>query len=79
VTKANNSVLDWVTAYCLLLRLKAINFNVEEVYTFAGSNALNVLDLNAACRTKRTKTYWYLRTFKCLLKKRSLPAHAVGI
>jgi hypothetical protein len=27
------------------------------------------VDLNAACRPKRTKTYWYLCTFKCPLKK----------
>jgi hypothetical protein len=39
----------------------------------------NVLDLNVACWAKRIQTYWHLRKFKCPLKKRSLPAHAVGI
>jgi hypothetical protein len=38
----------------------------------------NVLDLNVACRAKRNQTYWHVRKFQCLLKKRSLPAHAVG-
>jgi hypothetical protein len=28
-----------------------------------------VLDLNAACRPKRTKTHWHVRIFKCPLKK----------
>jgi hypothetical protein len=27
------------------------------------------VDLNAACQPKRTKAWWYLRTFKCPLKK----------
>jgi hypothetical protein len=27
----------------------------------------NVLDLNVACRTKCTQTYWHVRKFKCLL------------
>jgi hypothetical protein len=39
----------------------------------------NVLDLNVACWAKHTQTYWHVRKFKCPLKKRSLPAHAVGI
>jgi hypothetical protein len=40
----------------------------------------NVLDLNVACQAKCTQTYWHVRKFKCpLKKKRSLPAHAVGI
>jgi hypothetical protein len=39
----------------------------------------NVLDLNVACQAKRTQTYWHVRKFKCPLKKRSLPADAVGI
>jgi hypothetical protein len=39
----------------------------------------NVLDLNVACRAKRTQTYWHVHKFKCPLKKRRLPAHAVGI
>jgi hypothetical protein len=29
----------------------------------------NVLDLNVACRAKRTQTYWHIRKFKCPLKK----------
>jgi hypothetical protein len=29
----------------------------------------NVLDLNVACRAKRTQTYWHVRKFKCPLKK----------
>jgi hypothetical protein len=33
----------------------------------------NVLDLNVACRAKRTQTYWQVRKFKCPLKK-SQPA-----
>jgi hypothetical protein len=41
----------------------------------------NVLDLNVACRAKRTQMYyWHVCKFKCPLKKKcSLPAHAVGI
>jgi hypothetical protein len=29
----------------------------------------NVPDLNVACQAKHTQTYWYVRTFKCPLKK----------
>jgi hypothetical protein len=29
----------------------------------------NVLDLNVACRAKRTQTYWHVCKFKCPLKK----------
>jgi hypothetical protein len=29
----------------------------------------NVLDLNDACRAKRTQTYWHVRKFKCPLNK----------
>jgi hypothetical protein len=29
----------------------------------------NILDLNVACRAKRTQTYWHVRKFKCPLKK----------
>jgi hypothetical protein len=29
----------------------------------------NGLDLNVACRAKRTQTYWHVRKFKCPLKK----------
>jgi hypothetical protein len=31
----------------------------------------NVLDLNVACRAKRTQTYWHVRKFKCPLKKKN--------
>jgi hypothetical protein len=27
------------------------------------------MDLNAACQPKLTKTHWYVRIFKCPLKK----------
>jgi hypothetical protein len=29
----------------------------------------NILDINVACRAKRTQTYWHVRKFKCPLKK----------
>jgi hypothetical protein len=46
---------------------------------FAGITHSSVLDLNAACRPKRSTAYWQIHILKCPLKKRSLPAQAVGI
>jgi hypothetical protein len=52
-----------------------ITFNPLPAVTYQ-----NVVDLNAACRPKRTKTRWQVNTFKCPLKKKgSLSAHTVTI
>jgi hypothetical protein len=73
--------------YCIFLCIKKVSKETLSQYKMNSCviNPLpaltyqNVLDLNVACRAKRTQTYWYVRKFKCPLKKRSLPAHAVGI
>jgi hypothetical protein len=49
---------------CPIQILSSIKINPSPALTYQ-----NVLDLNVACRAKRTQTYWHVRTFKCPLKK----------
>jgi hypothetical protein len=50
--------------FMLLRALRFTEINPLPVLTHS-----SVLDLNVACRAKRTKTYWQVHIFKCPLKK----------
>jgi hypothetical protein len=67
-SKMNNLQISLILRY-----LNVFNYNKNCLYVafnpFPALTHQSILDLNAACRPKRTKMHWHVRKFKCPLKK----------
>jgi hypothetical protein len=63
----------------LLLFLLYINYLPDTINPLPSLTLQGAWDLNVSCQPKRSKVLLLSYPFKCLLKKRCLSAHAVGL